>query len=89
MGMMEVALAPNMMGCGNVGGGTGTWQDGVQECWKWHWRWQDGVWERWRWRWHLAGWCVGMLEVAPASGRIGCGNVGGGAGIWQDGVWER
>ena len=30
MGMLEVALAPDRMGCGNVGGGG---QDGVWECW--------------------------------------------------------
>ena len=38
MGMLEVALAlaHGRMGCGNVGGsaGTGTWQDGVWECWR-------------------------------------------------------
>ena len=78
--MLEVALAHGRIGCGNVGGsaGTGTWQDGVWECW--------------RWRWHLAGWGVGMLEVALAlaHGRMGCGNAGGsaGTGTWQDGVWE-
>ena len=64
MGMLEVALAPDRMGCGHVGGGTGISQDGVWECWRWH--------------WHLTGWGVGMLEVALASDRMGCGHVGGG-----------
>ena len=90
MGILDVALAlapdrmgcenigggTGTMGCGNVGGGTGTRQNGVWECWGWH--------------WHLTGRGVGMLEGALAPGRIGCGNAGGsaGTGTWQDGVWE-
>ena len=76
MGMLEVALASGRMGCGNVGGSAGIWQDGVWECWWWH--------------WHLTGWGVGALKVALTSGRMGCGNAGGsaGTGTWQDGVWE-